>query len=122
MDAAAIMQRLGENLSVGRAFGTAYERGDTLVIPVARVAGGGGGGGSEPAGPGEGLALPPGGGGGFGGVVRPLGVYVVRGDDVRWVPAVDATRVALASIAVFGVFATVAVCLRALSSRRTTIG
>jgi hypothetical protein len=35
---------MGTNLSVGRAFGTAYEKEGTLLVPVAIVAGGGGGG------------------------------------------------------------------------------
>jgi hypothetical protein len=37
-------------------------------------------------------------GGGFGGIVLPVGTYVVKGDDVRWVPAVNVTLIALASI------------------------
>jgi hypothetical protein len=28
-----------------------------------------------------------------------MGVYVVKNGDVRWVPAIDATRIALAGIA-----------------------
>lgn len=69
------------------------------MIPVAWVAGGGGGGfraqpggGAEPA--------PAERGGGFGGVTWPLGVYVVKDGKVRWVPAVDATRIALGVLAV----------------------
>jgi uncharacterized spore protein YtfJ len=38
-------------------------------------------------------------GGGFGGLVLPSGVYVVKGDQVRWIPAVDTTIVVLASLA-----------------------
>jgi hypothetical protein len=37
-------------------------------------------------------------GGGFGGLVLPSGAYVVKGDEVRWVPAVDVTIIALASL------------------------
>ena len=37
-------------------------------------------------------------GGGFGGLVLPSGAYVVKGDQVRWVPAVDGTLVVLASL------------------------
>ena len=37
-------------------------------------------------------------GGGFGGLVLPAGVYVVKGDRVRWVPAMDVTIVVLASL------------------------
>jgi hypothetical protein len=32
-------------------------------------------------------------------VTWPVGVYVVKQGDVRWVPAIDATRIALAGIA-----------------------
>ena len=37
-------------------------------------------------------------GGGFGGLVLPVGVYVVKGDQVRWVSAVDVTIAVLASL------------------------
>ena len=38
-------------------------------------------------------------GGGFGGLVMPIGAYVVNGDRVRWVPAVNATVIVLAGLA-----------------------
>ena len=119
MDAAKILNQLSENLSVRRAFGAAYEKDGALIIPVALVAGGGGGGagtGRPPSGdsaarpdapPGAGRAGPDaasqdpertGAGGGFGGLVLASGVYVVKGDQVRWVPAWDVTIVALASL------------------------
>jgi uncharacterized spore protein YtfJ len=60
------------------------------VIPVARVAGGaGGGGGAAPQGEGQGE------GSGFGVSARPAGVFVLKGDKVRWQPAVDVNRVIL---------------------------
>jgi hypothetical protein len=37
-------------------------------------------------------------GGGFGGLVLPTGVYVVKGDQVHWVPAVDVRVITLASL------------------------
>jgi len=106
MDTQQLIDRVGENLSVRRAFGAAYERDGVLVIPVALVAGGGGGGeGVGPAAPeasgtgpsaGEGLASSPqGSGGGFGGVVVPLGAYVVADGQVRFVPVVDVAVLAL---------------------------
>ena len=77
--------------------------------------------GDGPAAPGEGPAAPgegqpaPGSpppdsertdsGGGFGGLVLPTGAYVVKGDQVRWVPAVDATIVILASLGLVRVLA-----------------
>ena len=116
MNTRELLNRATEGLSVGRAFGAAYEKDGLLVIPVAIVAGGGGGGEgpvSPPArradaatrtggeGPGDHEhALPLGSGGGFGGLVLPIGAYVVKGDTVRWVPAIDVSRVLLAGLGV----------------------
>ena len=124
MDAGNLLTKMADNLSVRRAFGTAYEKDGTLIIPVAIVAGGGGGGtaqnrrGNLAAGPdgpsGEGATAhdvtpqDPGrtdAGGGFGGLVLPSGAYVVKGDEVRWVPAVDVTIVVLASLSLVRVLA-----------------
>ena len=44
MDIQELLGKVTKHLSVSRAFGTAYEKGGSLVIPVALVAGGGGGG------------------------------------------------------------------------------
>jgi uncharacterized spore protein YtfJ len=125
MDVENILARASENLSVRRAFGAAYEKDGMLIIPVALVAGGGGGGtGTTRARGGDSAARPEGApagaagqdaasqdpgrtgdGGGFGGVVLPSGAYVVKGDQVRWVPAVDATIIALASLSLVRVLA-----------------
>jgi uncharacterized spore protein YtfJ len=94
MDLKELMSRASDTLSVGRAFGPSYEKDGVLVIPVAWVAGGAGGGSgtdSEHGGSGD--------GGGFGGVTWPLGVYAVKDGDVRWIPAVDVTRLILAGAA-----------------------
>jgi uncharacterized spore protein YtfJ len=124
MDVGNLLMKASDNLSVRRAFGAAYEKDDILIIPVAIVAGGGGGGASRPR-HGEPAAdpdpLPEGGpaghdatpqdsgrtdtGGGFGGLVLPAGAYVVKGDQVRWVPAVDVTIVVLASLSLVRVLA-----------------
>ena len=85
-----LLQRVGEQLTVGRAFGPAYEQGGTLVIPVATVFGGGGGGSDGKAEAGE--------GGGFGGIVHPLGAYVVRDGRARFVPTFDLTLVIAAAL------------------------
>jgi uncharacterized spore protein YtfJ len=107
VDVQELLGKVAQHLSVSRAFGTAYEKDGSLVIPVAFVAGGGGGG--------EGTSGTPtgdsdddleseaeetndaepssGSGGGFGGVVMPAGVYVVKDDTVKWVPAVNANLV-----------------------------
>jgi len=124
MDVETLLAKTSDHLSVRRAFGTAYEKDGMLIIPVAMVAGGGGAGTalprrSSPAAradspPGEGAAAhdaaaqDPGrmdAGGGFGGLVLPSGAYVVRGEEVRWVPAVDATIVVLAALSLARVLA-----------------
>lgn len=97
MDIGKLLSKAADEASVRRAFGTAIERDGMLIIPVAWVAGGGGGGDDGSSGEdGSGAA----GGGGFGTVTWPLGVYEVRDGRVRWVPAVDATRIALAAIGI----------------------
>jgi uncharacterized spore protein YtfJ len=114
MNALKLTSRIGENLSVRRAFGAAYEKDGVLVIPVALVAGGGGGGQRTiaPEGQDSPLASRPAddpdngrdsrhgaeAGGGFGGLILPIGAYVVKGDEVRWVPAVNVTVIVLASL------------------------
>lgn len=91
-------------LSVRQVFGEPIRTGDVTLVPVARVMGGSGygwgtgdvgmphrgDGGGESGRHGTGGV---GSGGGFGGTVTPLGVYVVRGSDVQWQPAMDMTRV-----------------------------
>ena len=119
MDVETLLAKTSDHLSVRRAFGTAYEKDGMLIIPVAVVAGGGGAGTalprrSSPAAradgpPQESAAARDSGrmeaGGGFGGLVLPSGAYVVRGEEVRWVPAVDATIVVLASLSLVRVLA-----------------
>ena len=109
MNAKDLLSKVGNNLSVGRSFGTAYEKDGLYVIPVAFVAGGGGGG-EGPSGTtsfndtddDDNLEESPyGSGAGFGGIVFPVGPYVVKDDDVRWVPAINVTLLALAGLGVF---------------------
>lgn len=106
MDVKDLLNRAAENISVSRAFGSAYEKDGVLVIPVALVAGGGGGGegSTSPAtaSPDDESEAPDahqgemGSGGGFGGVVIPVGAYVVKDEHVRWVPAVNVTVIVIA--------------------------
>jgi uncharacterized spore protein YtfJ len=78
-----------DSITVKRVYGDAYERNGVTVIPAAAVFGGAGGGtGDQPDGS-------SGGGGGFGLGARPVGAYVVRGDQVTWQPAIDVSRVIL---------------------------
>jgi uncharacterized spore protein YtfJ len=76
-------------ITVKRVYGEAYERNGVAVIPAAMVMGGGGGGEGEQD---EGQK---GSGGGFGLRARPIGAYVIRGDQVSWQPAFDLNRVIL---------------------------
>jgi uncharacterized spore protein YtfJ len=103
VDVQELLSKVAQHLSVSRAFGTAYEKDGSLVIPVALVAGGGGGGEGTSGQPSSDSALDDedaasdaessGSGGGFGGVVMPVGVYVVKDEQVRWVPAINANLV-----------------------------
>jgi uncharacterized spore protein YtfJ len=124
MDVENLLAKTSESISVRRAFGTAYEKDGMLIIPVAMAVGGGGAGTQSPrhrksaarpgSPPGESAATDDAvpqdsehmdAGGGFGGLVLPSGVYVVKGDEVRWVPAVDVTIVVLASLSLVRVLA-----------------
>jgi uncharacterized spore protein YtfJ len=102
-----LLGKIAQNLSVGRSFGAAYEKDGSLIIPVAFVAGGGGAGegssgdvdvddANEVDGESTRDAPSNGSGGGFGGVVMPFGVYVVKDEKVRWVPAISANLVIVA--------------------------
>ncbi|MCC6339329.1 MAG: hypothetical protein KJ056_06595 [Acidimicrobiia bacterium] len=97
-----IVERLRDVATIKQVFGEPIPAGEVVVIPVAAVkGGGGGGGGTQPDGSGRG------GGGGLGFQARPVGVYVVRGDEVTWRPAVDALRVVLGfqAVALIGALA-----------------
>lgn len=69
-------------MTVKRVFGDPIEKDGLTLIPAARIRGGGGGGGDNAGN----------GGGGFGITARPVGAYVIRNGEVRWEPAIDATR------------------------------
>lgn len=75
-------------ITVKKVFGEPYQRNGVTVIPAAKVMGGGGGGmGESPDGAGQGVGT------GFGMAGRPAGAFIIRGEDVKWQPAVDANRV-----------------------------
>ena len=102
MNVTEILGQARDTISVQRVFGAPIEKNGVLVIPVARVMGGGGGGDGElqpkpvdgdgaegdasggPAGTSSGL--------GYGIMAGPAGVYVVKGDQVTWRPAVSVER------------------------------
>jgi uncharacterized spore protein YtfJ len=88
MDAQEILAQAKDTMTVKRVFGEPYEKNGLTLVPVAAVAGGAGAGGGE-------AAAGNGTGGGFGVRERPVGVYVIRENQVSWLPAVDVTRLAL---------------------------
>jgi uncharacterized spore protein YtfJ len=90
MEVQEVITQAKDALTVKRVFGEPYEKNGVTVIPVARIQGGAGGGGGEgPEGQGKGS------GGGFGINARPVGAFLVRGEEVTWRPAVDINRIAL---------------------------
>jgi uncharacterized spore protein YtfJ len=97
-----ILADAGKTLGVRRIYGEPYEKNGVTVIPAARVMGGAGGGGATEAGIADTTAevgaagVPPTGTGvGFGMTGGPVGAYVIKGDEVKWLPAVDVNRMLL---------------------------
>ena len=89
MDMKETIEAARDSLTARRVYGEPYERNGVTVIPAASVQGGGGGGsGDQPDGK-------TGGGGGFGLRAKPVGAYVIRGEEVRWEPALDLNRAIL---------------------------
>jgi uncharacterized spore protein YtfJ len=88
MDFKQTIEAARDSITVKRVYSEPYERNGVTVISAAAVQGGGGGGGHT-----EDTASD--GGGGFGLQARPVGAFVIRGNDVRWQPALDLNRVIL---------------------------
>ena len=104
-----------DTMWVRRVFGEAYEVDGVTLIPVARVAGGAGGGGGEGDGAdGTGSGF----GTGFGVGARPVGVYEVRGGDVTWKPAMDATQLARGGQVLAGIISVCVTLVMLARSRR----
>jgi uncharacterized spore protein YtfJ len=98
MDIEALLTKVNAEVHGGRSFGPAVERDGCTLVPAAWVISVGGAGGGEGGAPDS----PDGGSGGGGGHVNvswPIGAYVIRGGDVRWVSAIDASRVLVALVA-----------------------
>jgi uncharacterized spore protein YtfJ len=87
-----------DSVSVKRVFGEAYEKNGLTLIPAAAVRGAGGGGGGESEGEGGGRGF----GTGYGLAGRPVGAYVVSGNEVRWQPAIDVNRIIAGSFLLAG--------------------
>ena len=88
-----VLARLQSLLGDALVYGEPIERGNVTVIPASMVLAGGGGGGGDDAksgGSGE--------GGGMGLVARPVGAYVIRGDEVAWKPAISPGVVVLVAL------------------------
>ena len=83
MNLEEILERAGESMTARRVFGDPVERNGVTVVPVAALSGGGGGGGGASEG-----------GAGFGMRARPVGAFVIQGDQVAWQPALDVSRLA----------------------------
>jgi uncharacterized spore protein YtfJ len=94
-----IVGRADEALSSRRVFGEPVVKNGITVIPVAKIIGGAGGGEgptpSSSAGEPSDETAPTrqSVGGGFGMAARPAGVYVLQGERVRWIPALDVNRI-----------------------------
>ena len=104
MDVREVLNHARDVMTVKRVFGDPYEKDGITVIPVASVMGGAGAGGgtgarAQPAGAGE-EAGEEGGqdsgyGMGYGLRATPAGVYVIKGGEVEWKPALDMNRLTL---------------------------
>jgi uncharacterized spore protein YtfJ len=112
MDVQEILTRAQDAPDVRRVFGEPIERDGVLIVPVAAVRGGGGGGGGSG---GEGTQSGEGSGAGFGLAARAAGVFVIKGGDAQWRPAVDLNRVILGG-QIVGIIALLV--LRSLFRRR----
>ena len=82
-----ILAKARDTITVTRVFAEPVDRDGATVIAAAAVSGGAGGGdGTDTEGE-------QGSGGGFGARARPIGAFVLTGEQVHWHPAVDVTRV-----------------------------
>ena len=83
-DVVETIERAKDTMTVRRVFGDPVEKDGVTIVPAARVQGGAGGGGGEgPEGQGSGMGT------GFGVNARPVGAFVIKGEDVQWRRAVD---------------------------------
>ena len=104
MEMQEVLNHARDAMTVKRVFGDPYEKDGITVIPVANVMGGAGAGGGTGVGTkpasadeesvGEGAA-DSGYGMGYGLRATPAGVYVIKGGEVEWQPALDTNRLTL---------------------------
>jgi uncharacterized spore protein YtfJ len=109
MDVQEVLDHAREAMTVKRVFGDPYEKEGLTVIPVANVMGGAGAGGGTGVGAKRegaseeavGNGAPDSGYGmGYGLRASPAGVYVIKGGEVEWKPALDMNRLTLQRAAV----------------------
>jgi len=97
MQVDAIIDQARESLGSKQIFGEPFEKNGVTIIPAARVMGGAGGGGegANIEGPGTETGKQTGTGVGYGMIGSPAGAYVIKGDKVQWLPAIDVNRLML---------------------------
>ena len=104
MDVHEVLNQARDAMTVKRVFGDPYEKDGVTVIPVANVMGGAGAGGGTGVGAkiesASGKAAEDGAGDsgygmGYGLRATPAGVYVIKGGEVEWKPALDVNRLTL---------------------------
>ena len=116
----------GDAFASNHIFGAPIEHGDVVVIPLGRMRGGGGGGGGG-AQPGGQHGTPAsdddaqqragsGVGTGWGMDAKATGAIVIRGNRVRFIPAVDVTGIV--SVSMLGLVATVVLAPRIIRAAR----
>ena len=92
MDLKEFVSKGQEVMTVKRVFGEPYVQNGVTVVPAARIRGAvGGGGGDDKSENHEG----EGEGGGLMIAAAPVGVYVIQGEKVTWIPSFDLNRVIL---------------------------
>ena len=95
MELPEVVGRAADAAQVRRVFGEPIERDGVTIIPAASVRGGAGGGSGRGRSPKQEEGEGEGAGGGYGFTARPAGVFVIRGDQVDWRPALDLGKVIL---------------------------
>ena len=93
IDVKQVVGEAREALTGRQVYSQPYERNGITVSLASRLQGGGGGGSGESVAQPDGTGPATGWGGGFGVNARPVGAFVIRGEEVSFVPALDLTRV-----------------------------
>lgn len=98
MKLADLMMEAKQNIGAKGVYGEPYEKNGVTIIPAARIMGGVGGGEGPAGAPGPGGTTDLDGtpstatGAGYGVSGHATGAFVIKGNDVSWVPAVDVNR------------------------------